>query len=100
MDFNIVVGIVVVAFAFLLWYFWPKTDVNGDGKIDLADAKAKADLNGDGKVNAADVKVAATETVAKVEKTVAKAATKVAEKAKKDAEKRKSTSGRKTTKKK
>lgn len=100
MDSNIVLVVILAVGGLALWYFWPKKDENGDGKIDLADAKAKADLNGDGKVNAADVKVAATETVAKVEETVAKAATKVAEKAKKNAEKRKSTSGRKTTKKK
>jgi hypothetical protein len=100
MDFNNVILIALVLAAIALWYFWPKTDENNDGKIDLADAKAKADVNGDGKVNTADAKVVATEAVAKVEETVAKAATKVAEKAKKNAEKRKSTSGRKTTKKK
>ena len=100
MDLNITTVLVIGALALLAWYIWPKSDVNGDGKIDLSDVKDKADLNGDGKVNAADLKVAATESVAKVEETVAKAATKVAEKAKKNAEKRKSTSGRKTTKKK
>lgn len=100
MDSNIILVIALGVCAVALWYFWPKSDTNGDGKIDLADAKAKADLNGDGKVNTADVKVVATEAVAKVEETVAKAATKVAEKAKSNAEKRKSTSGRKTTKKK
>jgi hypothetical protein len=75
-----------------IWYVNRKTglDVNQDGKVDLADAKAAventaaavvqaADANNDGKVDAEDVKV-----VAKKAKTGAtKAATKAKETVKK-----------------
>jgi hypothetical protein len=67
-------------------------DVNNDGKIDAADAKAAvqnvvegvkstADINNDGKIDSADVKAVATKAKAGVKKTVAKAKETVAKKA-------------------
>ncbi len=62
------------------WKYWPKADVNNDGKVDGADVKAAvkqvADVNKDGAVNVADAKAVAT----KVKRTATKTATKVKEK--------------------
>jgi hypothetical protein len=63
--------IAIIAIGTIIWFNrgTKNLDVNADGKVDLADAKAAvtntvqgvkdaADLNKDGKVDAADVKVA------------------------------------------
>jgi hypothetical protein len=86
---EILIAIVVVVVIGALIYFNRSSkglDVNNDGKIDAADAKAAvqnlvegvkatADVNKDGKVDSADVK-AATETVkTQVKKTAAKVKT-------------------------
>jgi hypothetical protein len=84
---EIIIAIIVVVVGTALWYATRKTgaDVNQDGKVDLADAKAAvektveviaeaADANKDGKVDVADVKVVATKAKAAVKKTVAKTA--------------------------
>jgi len=75
--------IVVAAGAWAFWKFvWPKADVNGDGKVDAADAKAAADLNKDGKVDAADAVVAVKKTAARAKKVATKNVAKVAAKTK------------------
>jgi hypothetical protein len=67
--------------AIVVWFFFKKAlDVNGDGKVDVADAKIVADINKDGKVDIDDVKAVkaaalevvteAKEVAAKVEETV------------------------------
>jgi Ca2+-binding EF-hand superfamily protein len=55
----IVVTIVIAVLGYIAWKFWPKADVNNDGKVDVADVKTVADVNNDGKVDAADVKAVA-----------------------------------------
>jgi hypothetical protein len=85
---EIIIAIIVVLAGVAFWYSNRKTgaDVNQDGKVDLADAKAAvektvevvvqaADVNNDGKVDTADVKVVATKAKAAVKKTVTKTAT-------------------------
>ena len=101
---EIIIAIIVVVAGTAIWYANRKTgvDVNQDGKVNLADAKAAvektvevvaevADANKDGKVDVADVKVVATKTKAAVKKTATKAKATV----KKAATKTASTRGRK-----
>ncbi len=97
---EILLAIVVAVVVGALIYFNRSSkglDVNNDGKIDAADAKAAvqnavegvkatADVNKDGKVDAADVKVVATKAKAGAKKAVSKA---------KDTAKKASTRGRK-----
>jgi hypothetical protein len=42
MSFELMVGLIIAA-GIALWYFWPKADINNDGKVDLNDAKAAVD---------------------------------------------------------
>jgi hypothetical protein len=98
MDFDLLtIGVVVVTFGLgLVWYFNRKSglDVNQDGKVDVADAKAAvantvvaveakveaaADLNKDGKVSVADAEVAVVavkKAATRVKKTATKAVAK------------------------
>lgn len=85
MEILLAIAVVVVVGA--LVYFNRKAksfDINNDGKIDAADAKAAvqnavegvkatADVNGDGKVDAADVKVVAEKAKTQVKKAATKA---------------------------
>ena len=86
---EIIIALVAIVVIGAIWYSNRNTgaDVNQDGKVDLADAKAAvektvevvaevADANKDGKVDVADVKVVATKAKAAAKKTVAKTATK------------------------
>jgi preprotein translocase subunit SecF len=86
---EIIIALVAIVVIGTVWYTNRKTgaDVNGDGKVDLADVKAAveqtvetvaivADANKDGKVDAADVKVVATKAKTAVKKTATKTATK------------------------
>jgi hypothetical protein len=90
---EIIIALVAIVVIGAIWYSNRSTgaDVNQDGKVDLADAKAAvektveavtqvADANKDGKVDVADVKVVATKAKAAVKKTAttAKAAVKKA----------------------
>lgn len=84
---EIIIALIVVVVFGAMFYFnrSSKTlDINSDGKVDLADAKAAldntvsgvkkaADADGDGKVTASDVKVVAKKAKAAASKTVAKA---------------------------
>lgn len=67
--FVLAVGALVVG----IWYFWPKADVNKDGKVDVADVKAAADVNNDGKVNVEDAKVVVEKAKGTAKKAGAKA---------------------------
>jgi hypothetical protein len=84
---EIIIALAAIVVIGAIWYSTRSTgaDVNQDGKVDLADAKAAvektveavtqvADANKDGKVDVADVKVVATKAKAAVKKTVAKTA--------------------------
>jgi stress response protein SCP2 len=86
---EIIIALVAIVVIGAIWYSNRGTgaDVNQDGKVDLADAKAAvektvavavtvADANQDGKVDAADVKVVATKAKAAVKKTATTTATK------------------------
>lgn len=86
---EILIAIIAIVVIGAIWYTNRGTgaDVNQDGKVDLADAKAAvektvvvvaeaADANKDGKVDAEDVKVVATKAKTAVKKTATKAATK------------------------
>jgi hypothetical protein len=90
---EIIIALAAIVVIGAIWYSTRSTgaDVNQDGKVDLADAKAAvektveavtqvADANKDGKVDVADVKVVATKAKAAVKKTAttAKAAVKKA----------------------
>ena len=92
---EIIIALVAIVVIGAIWYSNRSTgaDVNQDGKVDLADAKAAvektvetvtqvADANKDGKVDVADVKVVATKAKAAVKKTATKAVAKTATKAK------------------
>ena len=105
MEILIAIAAVVVIGALVYFNRGSKgLDVNNDGKVDAADAKAAvknavegvkatADVNKDGKVNAADVKVVAEKAKTQAKKTVSKAKT-AANKAKATVKKA-STRGRK-----
>jgi len=82
MDSTIVWTLIVGAAAvWAFWKFvWPKADVNGDGKVDAADAKAAADVNKDGKVDAADAVEAVKKTATRAKKVATKNVAKVAAK--------------------
>lgn len=87
---EIIIGLVVVVLGTLI-YFNRKSkglDVNNDGKVDLADAKAAvdntvagvttaADVNNDGKVDAADAKVVVEKAKTGAKKAATKAKTAV-----------------------
>jgi hypothetical protein len=101
---EIIIALAAIVVIGAIWYSNRSTgaDVNQDGKVDLADAKAAvektvetvtqvADANKDGKVDLADVKVVATKAKAAVKKTATKAKAAV----KKAAPKAASTRGRK-----
>jgi hypothetical protein len=91
---EIIIALVVIVVVGALVYFnrsAKSLDINNDGKVDLADAKAAvdnavagvtaaADVNGDGKVDAEDAKVVVekAKTGAKKAATKAKAAVKKA----------------------
>jgi hypothetical protein len=93
MEILLAIAVAVVIGALIYFNRSSKgLDVNNDGKVDLADAKAAvdnavagvsavADVNKDGKVDVADVKVVAT----KAKTQVKKAATKAKETVKKSA---------------
>ena len=98
---EIIIALVAVVVIGAIWYTNRSTgaDVNGDGKVDLADVKAAvektveavvtvADAHGDGKVDVADVKVAATKAKTAVKKTATKAKAAVKKAAPKAAAKR------------
>ena len=84
---EIIIALVVIVALGALVYFNRSAnslDINNDGKVDLADAKAAvdntvagvsaaADVNKDGKVDAEDVKEAVTKTKAAAKKTATKA---------------------------
>ena len=98
---EIIIALVAIVVIGAIWYSNRSTgaDVNQDGKIDLADAKAAvektveavtqiADANKDGKVDVADVKVVATKAKTAVKKTATKAKAAVKKAAPKAAAKR------------
>lgn len=84
---EILIAFVVIIVVGSLVYFnrsAKSLDINNDGKVDLADAKAAvdntvagvaaaADVNKDGKVDGDDVKEAVTKTKAAAKKTATKA---------------------------
>ena len=84
---EIIIALVAVIVVGALVYFnrsAKSPDINNDGKVDLADAKAAventvtglaaaADVNRDGVVDAADVKAVAEKAKTAVKKTAAKA---------------------------
>ena len=93
---EIIIAIIVVLAVAAVWFSTRDTglDVNKDGKVDLADAKAAvektvavvetaADVNKDGKVDLADAKAAVTNTKAAAKKAAFKAKTVVKAAAKK-----------------
>ena len=84
--FVIVVGILVLG-----WFFWPKTDLNKDGKTDVEDVKAAVDVIND------QITDAVTQAVIKTEETVATVTKKVAEKAEKNVTKKKTVTAGKAT---
>jgi hypothetical protein len=83
---EIIIALIVVVVVGSLIYFnrsAKSLDINDDGKVDLADAKAAvdntvagvtaaADVNKDGKVDVKDVKEAVTKTKAAAKKAVTK----------------------------
>jgi hypothetical protein len=98
---EIIIALAAIVVIGAIWYTNRGTgaDVNQDGKVDLADAKAAvektveavvtvADANKDGKVDVADVKVAATKAKTAVKKTATKAKAAVKKAAPKTASKR------------
>ena len=84
---EIIIALVAVVVVGALVYFnrsAKSLDINNDGKVDLADAKAAVDntvtgvanavdVNRDGKVDAADAKVIVEKATTEVKKTAAKA---------------------------
>ena len=98
---EIIIALVAIVVIGAIWYSNRSTgaDVNQDGKVDLADAKAAvektveavtqvADANKDGKVDVADVKVVATKAKTAVKNTATKAKAAVKKAAPKTATKR------------
>jgi hypothetical protein len=73
----IVTAIVIAVLGYSAWKFWPKADVNNDGKVDAADVKTVADVNKDGKVDVADAVEAVKKTTTRAKKVVAKNVAKV-----------------------
>ena len=63
-----------------VWYYWPRKDINNDGKVNVSDVKDQitdavtsvADVNRDGAVNKDDAKKVVETAAAKVKKTAAK----------------------------
>ena len=88
---EIIIALVAIVAVAALVYFNRSSkslDINNDGKVDLADAKAAVDnavagitatvdVNNDGEVDAADVKAVAEKATAEVKKAVTKAKTSV-----------------------
>ena len=88
---EIIIALVVIVVVGALVYFnrsAKSLDINNDGKVDLADAKAAvdntvagvtaaADVNNDGKVDAADVKEVAKKATTGAKKAATKAKTAV-----------------------
>ena len=86
---EIIIALVAIVAVGALVYFnrsAKSLDINNDGKVDLADAKAAvdnavagvaaaADVNNDGKVDAADAKVVVEKATAEVKKAATKAKT-------------------------
>ena len=84
---EIIIALVAIVAVGALVYFnrsAKSLDINNDGKVDLADAKAAVDntvtgvanvvdVNQDGKVDAADVKAVVEKAKTEVKKTAAKA---------------------------
>lgn len=82
---EIIIAIAVVLIALVIFFNRSSgADVNKDGKVDIADAKAAidntvaglketVDVNKDGKVDAADVKVAAKKATAGVKRAAGQA---------------------------
>lgn len=98
---EILIAIIAVVAIGAIWYFNKDhgVDVNKDGKVNLADAKAaventvtavkeSADVNKDGKVDSADVKEVATKAKATAKKATTKAKAAVKKAAPKTASKR------------
>jgi len=82
---NTIAWVIIIGAAAIwaIWkWIWPKADVNGDGKVDAADAKAAADVNKDGKVDAADAVEAVKKTATRAKKVATKNVAKVAAKTK------------------
>jgi hypothetical protein len=89
MEILLAIAVVVVVGALIYFNRSSKSlDINNDGKVDLADAKAAvetavegvkatADVNKDGKVDVADVAVVKEKAKTAVKKTAAKAKTAV-----------------------
>lgn len=73
----IVIAIVIAVLGYTAWKFWPKADVNNDGKVDVADVKTVADVNNDGKVDIADAVEAVKKTTTRAKKVVTKNVAKV-----------------------
>jgi Mg2+ and Co2+ transporter CorA len=82
--FAVIAGLVILA-----WYWWPKSDLNNDGKVDAKDAVVKVNDQ---------ITDAVTQVVNKTEEEVVKVARKVADKAEKNVTKRKAKSAGKTKK--
>jgi hypothetical protein len=91
---------VIVALAVLAWYWWPKSDLNNDGKVDAKDAAVKVNDQITDAVTQATSQItdAVTQVTNKAEETVSKVAKKVADKADKNVTKRKAKSAGKTKK--
>lgn len=75
----------VAVLGYVAWKWWPKADLNNDGKVDVKDAEVAVkkavnealDVNNDGKVDVKDAKEAVAVVTAKATKAATKAATKV-----------------------
>jgi hypothetical protein len=78
---EIILALVAIAvLGAIAWYYWPRNDVNNDGKVNTKDVKDQitdavtsvVDVNRDGAVNKDDAKKAVEVTASKVKKTAAK----------------------------
>jgi preprotein translocase subunit SecF len=98
MEYLILAAFIVIVGAVIYVNRSSGLDVNGDGKVDLDDAKEAvkntveavkqtADVNNDGKVDLTDVKAAAKTVATKAKTTTKKAATKAKETVKKSSRK-------------
>jgi predicted negative regulator of RcsB-dependent stress response len=72
----IIIAIVIATLGYVAWKFWPKADVNNDGKVDAADVKTVADVNNDGKVDVADAVEVVKKATTRAKKVVTKNVTK------------------------